>query len=88
MRINDDERSPYFLLRVPVKSVNVVHYKPAADRLEQMEQHETVRKRDDERLDRNWYVEETIAEKYEQNQPEFLHLLEESEDIWMSTSGR
>lgn len=42
MHIKNDEYSSYTTPRIPVKFLNIVHYKPTADRLQQMRQYAAV----------------------------------------------
>lgn len=53
-----------------------------------MEQHETAHQHDDECLNRNGRDKVTVADRYEQNQPEFLKLLESLEDMLDGYLGR
>lgn len=61
----------------------VVHYKPVSDSPQQMHQHETVQKYDDDRLKNDWRKETTSVDKYEKHRPEVLEMLEEIDDIWV-----
>lgn len=88
MYIKDDERSPFLPPHALVKSVNIVHYKPTPDRLQQIEQHGTVQQHENERLNRNWPDEVTIAKHCEQHLIEFSKHLTEYEDMWDGNFGR
>lgn len=46
----DDEHSSYSVSQSLSDSVNFLHYKPASDRPQQMDQHETAQENDDHHL--------------------------------------
>lgn len=62
--------------------VNVVHYKPTPDSLLRIRQDETVQENDDNRLNKDWREELTIANRHNKRRLEFLKILEEFEDMW------
>lgn len=58
-----DKTSLYSVTQPLSDSINAMHYKPAADFLQQMQQHVTVRQYGYERLVENWCEKVTIADK-------------------------
>lgn len=70
--IKNDELSSYLPPSKTDDPVNAAHYKPATDRLQQMEEHETVQQTDDDRFNNDSRDEITIANKREEHCPEFL----------------
>lgn len=80
--INTEEYSPYLPPSTTVDSDNVVSFKPAPDRLEQIKKHRTVQQTDNDRLIIEWRDKVAIAIKYEEHLPAFLQLLEEFVEMW------
>lgn len=78
---NIDECFAYVLLHTPVKSVDIVHYKPALDFLQQMEQRETDQQYEDEYPSRIWCDEVKMGDRYEQYRLGLLKILEEFKDM-------
>lgn len=65
----------------PFNSINVVYYKTAPNRLQQIHQQKTAQQKFVNRLNNDWREEVTIADRYEKHRPEFLEMLKEFEAI-------
>lgn len=80
--IKNDEYFPYKPPGSTVDSLNVVHYKPTPNRLQQMKRHEIVQQTDDYSLNNVWCVDITTDDKYEEHRWKFLEVLEEFSNMW------
>lgn len=89
--IIDIKNNEYVLYSPSISSckyVNYVHYKPAPNRFQQMKEHETVELNDDDCLNNEWQEELTIPDKYKEQCPKLLRLMDEFADLWHERLGR
>lgn len=69
-------------------SVIAVHYKPIPDRLEQMARNDTVKKKDEQNLKKDWRGDAQLSTQFRKHQPAFLKVIEELESIPYGPLGR
>lgn len=86
-----NEKDKSFSYSVPQlfpNTVQILHVKPASDRLEKVHQRETVEKNDGNRLNNGWPKEVKIIDRSEKHKLEFLKMLEELVEMWDCYLGR
>lgn len=68
--------------------VNAVHYKPEPDRLDEMAEHQAVKKRNEETLKKNWLEDVQAPAQLTEYRPVFLDMLTEVQIMWAVHLGR
>lgn len=66
-----DELSTYEMSQSIPNAVNFLFYKPPPDCLHQMQQHDSVQRNDNNRLNNDWLEEVTIVNRYKKHRPKF-----------------